>query len=130
MGLSSSRRKMVVWIPMEVYSDAMSLVETEAKDGGRIAHDSFLGLTQHSLVDERLWAFGSVDHLRKTLPQYKEKILGEGTVVAPSLYGVQLYLWANGLGKWSPNDFLREDLQIPTVEEVNIPSGSVALEKA
>jgi hypothetical protein len=98
-----------------------ALVEGGSGDSAEVlVSHSIFGLARHDLVGAQ-FHFGSAQYLAKQYP----KIPGEGLVAFPSVLGVELFLWAHGLGHLAVNQFLRAS--IPPLEGMSIPDGAQSL---
>jgi hypothetical protein len=89
---------------------------------------TILGHTMFGLARERLiedsFHFGSVDFMQKYVP----KVTEGGLTMIPSGLGVELFLWAYGLGHMDISRYLVRDVQLPPYD-ITIPLGSEAVQK-
>lgn len=118
LGDGNDCHKMRFFIPMDVYRTAMGF--TEGEDPNTILPHCLFGLDKHKLISD--FASGQTEFLHK---QHKS-IPGEGILLAPTLPGAELFLWAVGL----PGASGRELLQVGVsgaVSGVEIPEGSISL---
>ena len=61
------------------------------------------------------YMLGNADALAK---QYRCEMTESGLVVQPSLAGIQLFMWAHGLGRESPSRFADPDAPFDTVDDL------------
>lgn len=115
--LPEGRRELLLFIPFSDFATAMALEkeETLGDIGGHIC----FGLAREELIDGQ-FSFGAQDHVRKLAPTAE----ADGFVIAPSALGVELFLWANGLGSVNPAYFLDSAIMIETLPDVAIPQTS------
>lgn len=106
IGKSSDLRsfKMSVYIPDDVYFRAMDLKND--KSSVTIYEHSIIGLQRHELVSEVKWQDKST--------------IDKSITFTPTLMGMELYLWAHGLGNISPTEFYSKDYKITTTNEIDI----------
>ena len=90
--LESSRYRLAVFVPVGPYVRAMALEPAEIRSTATLAGDILTGLGAELLLD------GSNTGTEEYLKRYFDSpaIRGEGIVFAPSLAGVELFLWAFG----------------------------------
>lgn len=89
---------------MLTYIQAMDFVEGESKERSNILTHSIVGLAKENLIDDD-YQYGSAEHLKKKYPLAESA----GTILQPSPLGIELFLWAYGLGKNSLAVFLRDE---------------------
>lgn len=110
-----------LFIPLRVYEVAMDFQPCE-NSSAILAHIMF-GLRRHDLIRES-FAFGSSSHLQKDV----HEVDTSGILVAPSLLGAELFLWALGIQGSSG----RELLQVETgslIDGVKLIDGAVSVDK-
>lgn len=113
-----------VYIPVETYKESIALEEGE--DLEAIFGHSIIGLSNKGLIRNDHKS-GPIDSLHKHFSDKKNIITSEGMIVAPTVMGVQLFLWANGLPLKNENDFNKGDIGITPLKNVSIPNGSAPL---
>ncbi len=110
-----------LFIPFSVYYKAMNFEEDD--DGSLILTQSLSGIRRHFLI-HKYW-FGPQKYIHQF---YKEAQEG-GIVVIPSLFGAELYLWANGFPNTQLSDFFNvEGLPIDSVIPINAGSCCVSFD--
>lgn len=112
VGIEDDRRKMLVFIPADVYVKAMEFLQSEYPD--IILTHSMQGLGRENLVADE-WTKGDKEYLGKI---YKE-IEKDGLVVMPSSYGIELFLWACGHSDIHPADYLTSKIEIDDLLNVS-----------
>lgn len=86
------RRKMQLFIPMNVYITSMQFDEKEMEQFGSILNHSLFGLSNDDLIEPFL--YGPQDEIKKQYPEAN----ADGILVSPSAFGAELYLWGYGKG--------------------------------
>lgn len=117
VSIQEDRATMAVFMPFEVYMEAMNL-----KDEGvslDIAAHSLLALVQHELIDHR-FVMGPPAVLAKHCPSIKVP----GIVLIPSFLGAELYLWAHGRSEMRIDEFLQPGLLLEGNPGVRIIEGA------
>jgi hypothetical protein len=104
IALPQGRESMQIFIPTYAYSIAMELSEKE--DITVVLTHAIVGLERESLIDSN-YNFGAADHVKA----YYSAAPGEGILVRPSPFGVELSHWAHGRGDVPIHHFIE-----PTVE--------------
>lgn len=110
------RREMKIFIPVSVYLAGMDFYENEDID--MILNHSIFGLARHSLID---------DDYNVGVEKSVSNVMGreKGFLITPTFFGVELYLWANGLQHINVVDFFHSDVD-EMVKEVHIIDGALA----
>lgn len=88
----SKRYRMATFVPAFNYLRAMAFTDAEARKMSVLASDILVGMGVELLLDGS--NTGTEEYLKKFFKT--DAIQGEGIVFAPSLMGVQLFLWAFG----------------------------------
>jgi hypothetical protein len=114
LGGQIDRENRRIYIPSQVFADAMQLENT--KDFEAILIHSITGLVRNDLL-EGPWQFGAADELVRYFPSVQH----EGIILGPSLPGIEFYIWSNGKSKLSPSMFLfhksgDDEVQFPITE--------------
>ena len=119
--IGDERQKLRTYVPFPIYHAAMAF--TESEDAVSVLTHVMFGLARESLIAEDFQS-GTVEHLKNFFPAASQS----GTVFIPSALGVELLLWAYGMGQTNIAKFLSPAIQLPT-EDVSIPPGSEAVTK-
>ncbi|MGB6067279.1 MAG: hypothetical protein WBG50_20935 [Desulfomonilaceae bacterium] len=120
LGLSYELDKFQLFMPFSVYLSAMDFQDGENPEV-LISHAMY-GLVLEKLISDA-FATGSADTVLKEMVPGAE-FQSDGIVFSPSPVGMELYLWAHGLGSISPAEFLTCDLVPMRSEAITIPEGS------
>lgn len=117
-------QKMWLFIPYSTLGQAMAFEEQESDDD--ILMHCTSGLARHDLVEQAHW--GSKDHMCKlnkarNWPEVSES----GIAIAPTQYGIDLWLWAIGLGQVSRSLFLAPEVALPKLPDLTLPVNIVKL---
>jgi hypothetical protein len=105
VGLETDRMKLRIFIPFETYHVGMEFFGVEEKESGNILIHTLTGLNKEGLLDN-FYQYGSANFLKAQFPF----IDSGGIIVEPSILGIELFLWAYGLGQRSINDYLKENI--------------------
>lgn len=127
----TNRKLMIIYIPIETYLIGMGSLLIQSDDKKRInvlAH-SINGLRRNDLIEDE-YVYGKRKHfLEKRLKMgMKDFTLNEsalceyGISFQPTPGGMELYLWAHGLGESDHFQFLNETLSLEAIDEVQLPS--------
>lgn len=117
----AGRFQLRTFIPLSVYAQAMAFGEKE--DGPAILSHALFGLHRERLIEDD-FHFGDSPFLK----QHAADVARPGLIVVPSALGVELCLWAYGLGHFHISKFLAKDVQIPPYN-IPIQSGSEPTDK-
>lgn len=117
LGDGNDCHKMKIFIPMDVYGVAMDFMKGE--DQHAILSHCLFGLSKHNLISD--FASGSTEFLQKK----SKAIVEEGIVLAPTLPGAELFLWAIGLRGATGRELVNVTIR-GNVQGVNIKDGSVS----
>lgn len=121
IGDRSDCRKMSVFIPLRVYQKAMAF--TPEEDPRTILSHVLFGLSKHDLIHSEFTS-GETEYLQKLIPQISES----GIMLAPTLPGAELFLWAVGLSGASGREILNVDIT-GSIDGFDIEEGSVSMEE-
>lgn len=116
------RRRAAVFIPYNVYEEALRLAEGESF--GVLIRHSLVGLESEDLIHMMLW--GDRDHLNDAVAP-EEAVPGDGLVVSPTALGGDLFLWGMGQGQRTAEEMFHPDLDVTFLNDVPIVPGSVSL---
>ncbi len=132
------RGVMIIYIPSKTYYTAMEplLLASEDSDNISVLAHSINGLRRNDLIEDK-YTYGSPEHFAQQRIRVNaqdfvvdEKVLCEhGISFQPTPSGMELYLWAHGLGDRNHFCFLDESLILEPVEEVQLPSNVELLYK-
>ena len=115
--LGTDRHTMSIYIPISVYLEAMSFSSSE--NAGAILVHSVEGLVRSGLVASD-FSYGSKEHLVKTFPTATDA----GLVMAPSVFGAEVFLWGQGVKGATGHEVVQEHLELsPPV--MAIPVGAL-----
>lgn len=115
-------RHLEMFIPLTTYLDFMEFSEVELGIVPQLLTHSMVGLENQGLIAAE-WRTGLVEHLRRSWPQVPDS----GILVTPSSRGVELFLWAHGLGGVAVQDFFAPTLALPMDENDPAMNGVRAL---
>jgi hypothetical protein len=115
VGLEDNRQKLRIFIPFDTYLIGMEFFGPEERESGNILTHILTGLTKEGLLDN-FYQYGDVNFLKTRFPGIDRG----GVVVEPSILGIELFLWAYGLGQRSINDYLKENIIFDLDNKVKI----------
>jgi hypothetical protein len=115
IGLEADRQKLRIFIPFETYLIGMEFFGAEENESGNILTHILTGLTKEGLLDN-FFQYGDVSFLKTRFPGIDRG----GIVLEPSILGIELFLWAYGLGQRSINDYFKENVIFDLDEKVKI----------
>ena len=118
--LGTDRGKMSIYIPISVYLEAMSFSPSE--NVSAILIHSVEGLVRSGLVESN-FSYGSQEYLSKRFPSATEP----GVIMAPSVFGAEVFLWGQGVKGATGHEVVDEHLKLPP-PEIAIPTGSQVLQ--
>ena len=119
IGIDSERRKMRLFVPGEVFINAMNFDNEELKQLMGYASHIINGLSKEQLIDDS-YAHGAKDHLEQ---HFGKKFSEPGVVFQPTNFGFELFFWVYGLGMERLDTFLDKDRQFELDRSVVIDSG-------
>lgn len=117
VGASNDREKMGVYVPLDVYMDAMEFGKEE--DIGTLITHIMFGLHKEALIGEE-FAIGSA---KEVMQEYFRKATGPGITFCPSVLGVELFLWAYGKSDLPIREFVNPMNQFEVDNKINIKLG-------
>jgi hypothetical protein len=106
-GIERSKRKL--YIPLSTLASALK----PSRDIESLIIHTISGLIKHDLLGVT-WQFGMQEHLKKMYAEASQP----GIVIGPTLSGIELFLWANGIQNISPSKFLSST---PIDQDFNFP---------
>jgi hypothetical protein len=118
--LGTDRAQMSIYIPISVYLEAMSFSPSE--NVSAILIHSVEGLVRSGLVESN-FSYGSQEYLSKRFPSATEP----GIIMAPSVFGAEVFLWGQGVKGATGHEVVDEHLKLPP-PEIAIPTGSQVLQ--
>lgn len=113
VAMSTDIEKMGTYISFDSFFKAMDIQDNEPI--GAILPHIFSGLTKENLIKSQ-YVHGAVDILKK---HYKEATK-PGIVYWPSMFGVELFLWANGKSEISVVQFFNKGIEFEKIEGIKI----------
>lgn len=118
--LGIDRAKMSIYIPISVYLEAMQFSQSE--DPSAILVHSAEGLVRSGLVESN-FSYGSQEYLAKRFPAATES----GVIMAPSVFGAEVFLWGQGVKGATGHEIVDKNLQLPP-PEISILAGSQVIQ--
>lgn len=101
-----------IFVPWQEFVDAMELSETEGEN-------AIFSSSIYTLVSENLIVFsraGDAENLRTEFETTER-----GIIVAPTVSGIQLFLWALGQGQLEADCIVRPDCNLPLLDGIPVP---------
>jgi len=117
-----NRQKCNMFIPFGAYVQMMEFGSSE--DFSTILTHATFGLYQHGLIGD--FEFANQEHLKKKFPNIREG----GIQFIPTARGVELFMWACGLGSVSQSDFLRSGVEFPDKAGIPLVAGYSSMKEA
>lgn len=118
IGIERERKKMVIYVPIDEYSQAMEFVHNENRN--TIVAHSIVGLIKENLLD-RFYAIGNVDIMKGIC----ERINNTGVIFQPSAIGVELFLWACGRPELSVQEFFSKNIRFDFDIDIKTPQNCI-----
>ncbi|MDD5097437.1 MAG: hypothetical protein PHU59_02975 [Candidatus Omnitrophica bacterium] len=119
LGIANKRRKeMKIFIPLNVYYKCMDFSNNE--NPNVIMPHILMGMRRLDLI-EGDYAFGSKNEVAKVYP----KVDSDGFFFMPTIFGIELYLWAHGHSNAEPEIILATDVEFKQSAVLDIPDGAV-----
>lgn len=119
IGTEGERLELAVFIPLDVYTEALALEPNERAQFGQIQSHALWGLTNSSLIQTMVYGH------EEFIKGHFSAATGPGLIIAPSSFGIELFLWAHGRGDIAPDEFLNSEVEIEPENDVVINPGSV-----
>jgi hypothetical protein len=116
----ADRQALRTFIPWDSFSRCMAFEEGENFDA--LMGHALFGLHGAGLIDDN-FHYGRHDYLRTIY----SGVPGPGVLYHPSVLGIELFLWAHGLGQRHPAGIFSEELQVTPVAELAMPQDAIAL---
>ncbi|QSX41365.1 hypothetical protein [Shewanella cyperi] len=95
------REKLYIYTPISAFKRTFNLEKIDWSNP-QIFHHIFHGLANDGLIGNR-WGFGDPEHIKAYAPNLE--FSEAGIIYQPTVSGVELFLWAFGLGK-EPLDYI------------------------
>lgn len=114
---SNWTKEMQLYIPLK---EIFSYIERPPADRSKndlILTHLFWGLKRLNLISE--FGCGDLYTVRKRYPDADV----QGAVIVPSLFGIELYMWANGLSEISPFCFIDKNVEFANSDCLAMPVG-------
>lgn len=122
LGNEENRQKCSMFISLPAYFQMMEFGPNE--DLSTILTHATFGLYQHGLIGN--FEFAGQDELKKKFPHIKEG----GIQFIPTARGVELFMWACGLGSVPPTGFLQSAVKIPQKAGIALIAGFSSMKEA
>jgi hypothetical protein len=122
LGNEEHRQKCSMFLSLTAYFQMMEFGPNE--DLSTILTHSTFGLYQHGLIGN--FEFAGQDQLKKKFPHIKEG----GIQFIPTARGVELFMWACGLGSVPPTGFLQTGTKIPEKAGIRLTNGFSSMKEA
>jgi hypothetical protein len=114
IGDSKDRTKMELFIPFTTFILAMDFTEDEIRNFQNLMSHSVWGLNKEDLIDQ--FQYGPVEYIQKRYKEVKEP----GIILQPTTMGVELFMWAYGLGQKQNNEFFLEATQFNNDQNIKL----------
>lgn len=111
--------KMQVFVPFDEFFNSMDLDSRSRSENDTFIPHIFWGLKRLDLITD--FIYRKDGSIMAIYPQAK----GPGIVIQPTLFGIELYMWANGHSDIPPFSFLDENIQFVNVGLFDMPPGAV-----
>lgn len=127
----TDRYMMFIYIPTEIYFEIMGIKKDFPNHNDRIniLSHSMNGLRRNDLIEDN-FTYGGPEFFKQEKIKYRfgpdfairENILSDhGITFQPTPGGMELYLWAHGMGQITHFQFLDSNLELETIQEINLP---------
>lgn len=117
------RRNMRIHLPIDTYAHAMDFDDREEEF--EIATHSLDGLMREQLIDKG-WSLGFSENYSEL---GGKSDLPYGIIYASSITGIELYLWAMGMGSTPINSFFECTNNIQHEQEIEFKPGAIQLKQ-
>lgn len=111
---NEERKIMEMFIPMTTYIAAMDFVQDEVPNLTNIMAHSMFGLHKEDLIGQN-FHYGGLEYVQKHFKSATE----EGIIFSPTHLGVELMMWAYGLGQKPLQEFFNTEIKFENKEEIN-----------
>lgn len=106
IGHNEDRRKMELFIPTRTYIIAMDFVKEEIPNIKNLIAHSIFGLQKEDLIGQS-FCYGDVEYINKHFKDATEP----GIIFTPTNLGVELMMWAYGLGQLPIGSFFKSEVE-------------------
>ena len=113
-------KKTQVFVPYEEFLSSMDLDLHDRFQRDIFFPHIFWGLRRLALISD--FSYLNVSTINKRYPEAN----GPGFIILPSIFGIELYLWANGHPDVPTFHFLNEDIQFVSVDLLEMPHRAIA----
>jgi len=135
IGPGVNRDIMYIYLPTKSYYDTMDLTSEYSDDEQKLsilAH-SMNGMKRLNLVE--IFKYGKKDiflheSIKYKFPDYpidERQLSRHGITFEPSPFGMEIFLWAHGLGNVPHQQFLNKSLNISSLKGINFPQDASIL---
>lgn len=111
-------RRNRVYIPYYEFEHSMNLKLIDKSQRDTYLPHIFWGLRRLGLISH--FSYTKLDVISEYYPEADRP----GFIITPSLFGIELYMWANGHSDVPPFQFLDENIQFANGDLVDIPPGA------
>jgi len=118
----SGRPKLKLFIPLNQYSISMDFSYKESTNLSQILNHTLFGLHNDNLIEGH-FQYGGPDSMKSAFPDASEP----GIICQPSAPGIELFLWAFGMGGENLHHIFDENFD-PRID--GVPAGIVGARKA
>ena len=119
--LDSQRSRLEIYIPWPTWRAALGITTGEKERLTEITEHIIFGLGKETLIGEKM-VYGVKNHLVK----YFSGATDDGILVGVSVWGIQLFMWANGRSDLEFSQYLDSAFDFHPTELVTIPGGYCA----
>ena len=126
----TSRQMMFIYLPTELFYRLMNIFEEYPNPNARlnILSHSMNGLRRADLIEDN-YIYGGPEFFKQDLikcriddfPMREEILCDHGITFQPTPGGMELFLWAHGLGQFTHFQFLDEELKIESFPNMELP---------
>ena len=126
----TSRQMMPIYLPTELFYMLMNIIEEYPDPNERlnILTHSMNGLRRADLIEDN-YLFGGPEFFKRDnikcrfddFPMREEILCEHGITFQPTPGGMELFLWAHGLGQFTHFQFLDENLKIEEFPNMELP---------
>jgi hypothetical protein len=114
VAISSDREKMEIFIPYSTYYSALNFSKEEMPNSMFLMEHAVVGLFKEKLIED--YKYGPSEHLKERFPEADEA----GILFEPSMLGVELFMWAYGLGQNQNNDFFLPEIKFDNKLDIKL----------
>ena len=117
----SQLARLEIYIPWPTWETALAITTDEEERLNLITDHIIFGLKKEMLIGKTI-IYGEKEHLLK----YYSGAPGDGVLVGVSVWGTQLFLWANGRSDLDSSQYLESAFDFHPTDLVTIPWGYCA----